>query len=197
MSRRPIANIDEKVLLATIEVAGGTMEANRFSTKDIAARAGCSEFVVYSHFKTKESLIDATNAYSLNAFIALSQETIAKSSSLFEVFLLMLDKAVSHPTAIDFCANYSHVFPRARVPSDYESYRNRMRVLTDLYSRTFPFLKEDQNERMQDLFISHFLREIVISAKTIAHHEIADTPETRLLMARSALLGLSAYSQRA
>ena len=109
----------------------------------------------------------------------------------------MLDHAVNYPTATDFCANYSHIFPRARIPSDYEAYRKRMQVLTDLYARTFPFLKEDRNERMQYLLMSHFLREIVISAKTIAHHEIPDTPETRLLMARSAILGLSAYSQKA
>jgi Bacterial regulatory proteins, tetR family. len=195
MSRRPIENIDEKVLLATIEVAGGTMEVNRFSTKDIAAKAGCSEFVVYSHFKTKEKLIDATNAYSLKVFIDLSKEAIAKSTSLLDVFLQMLDQAVNYPTATDFCANYARIFPRAKIPSDYESYRNRMRVLTDLYSLSFPFLKEDRNERMQYLLMSHFLRELVISAKTIAHHEIVDTPEVRLLMARSAILGLSAYSR--
>jgi AcrR family transcriptional regulator len=193
MSRRPIENIDEKIILATIDVAGGTMEPNRFSTKEVAAKAGCSEFVIYSHFKTKDNLIARTNAYTLKVFCERAELAIAKSPTLVETFLTLLEEAIAYPTVTDFCVNYAHIFPRAKAPSDYEGYKAHMNILCSIFAKAYPFGEADNTDLTRYLLMAHFLRELVVSAKTIIHHEIKDTPAIRLSMARNAVYGLTNY----
>jgi AcrR family transcriptional regulator len=195
MSRRPIEGIDEKIILATIEVAGSTMEANRFSTKEIAAVAGCSEFVIYSHFLSKENLIAKTNSYALRKFTEFAQQAISSSKNIIETFLALLDKAVQMPKATDFIVNYSHIFPRAKLPADYDGYKANMNVLCAIFAKAYPF-GDDNTELTRFLLMTHFMREMAVDAKLIIHHEIKDTPEIRLMMAKNAVFGLSNYGHK-
>jgi len=193
MSRRPIEGIDEKILLATIKVAGSTMEANRFSTKEIAAEAGCSEFVIYSHFLSKENLIAKTNAYVLRKYIEYAEKAVASSHNVLETFLYLLNEAVNMPRVTDFIVNYSHIFPRAKPLADYDGYKANMNVLCGVFAKAYPFGNEN-SELIRFLLMTHFMREMAVDAKLIIHHEIKDTPEIRMLMAKNAIFGLSEYA---
>jgi hypothetical protein len=112
-----------------------------------------------------------------------------------ETFLALLDKAVQMPKATDFIVNYSHIFPRAKLPADYDGYKANMNVLCAIFAKAYPF-GDDNTELTRFLLMTHFMREMAVDAKLIIHHEIKDTPEIRLMMAKNAVFGLSNYGHK-
>ncbi|MCI2111720.1 MAG: TetR/AcrR family transcriptional regulator [Bacilli bacterium] len=195
MSRRPIPNIDEKIIQATIEIAGGTMRVNRFSMREVAERAGCSEFVIFSHFKTKARLIAATNAYSLQDITKRFERAIAKYHDIEDVFVEILDEAVAYPSATEFAVNYAHIFPRTEAVAEYKDFRVRMKGLVKVIVSAFPLKKEYDNDLDSYLMACHLLRECATAGKALIHHEVDNTPEIKRAIARNALYGLSAYKK--
>jgi AcrR family transcriptional regulator len=87
MPRKEIEGAEEKIILATIEVAGvGVRDA--YSTKEIGEKAGLSEFTVFSRFKNKENLMDACNAYVFNAFYQMYLEPLQSTKKIRGVSLM-------------------------------------------------------------------------------------------------------------
>lgn len=193
MSRRPLPHIDEKILAATIEVAGPSLEANRFSTSEIAKKALCSEYVIYSHFKSKEKLIAATSAFLLHHISLSISEEIARSKGLVDLFLKMLVEAERHPAVTGFILNYSHIFPRAKAPADYEGYRDNMKLLANDFAKAYPLKKELDSDLSRFLTLTHLFRELVCSAKSLILKEVPSSDEVRLLMAKNAIAGLACF----
>jgi AcrR family transcriptional regulator len=195
MPRHKIEGIDEKILLATIEVAGSTIVPNRYSTKEIARLCNISEYVIFSHFKTKGNLIAQTTSLILKIYGTTMRRALEKVDNFQDLFLALLDEALRYPHGADFCINYAHIFPRAKMAPDYESFRQDVKeVLDDLYAR-FPLKEEYDNDTYKYLLWSNLTRELVANAKLIIHREVPDTPEIRLAMAQNVSLGLDAYGK--
>lgn len=86
MGRREIAGAENKIILATIAVAGNETRGT-FSTKEIALRAGVSEFTIFSHFHDKETLLDAADRYLYDRFYQNEIALAERYPKDFERFL--------------------------------------------------------------------------------------------------------------
>jgi hypothetical protein len=112
MGRKAILDADQKIVDAAIEVGGTSNAKVLFSTVDIGAKAGVSEFVVFSRFKNKEGLL----------YAALSEATHRRSAELARLVALHLSfeavteglerYLINHPAETMFLINYGESIPK-------------------------------------------------------------------------------------
>ena len=157
MGRHEIEGAEEKILLATIEVAGNETRGT-FSTKEVALRAGVSEFTVFSHFHDKESLLSTVEKRLYDEFyqeeLALSARYPNDAESLFNA---LIDYALSRPSALRFIGNYAPIFPREEELASYEEFMARLKEKK-------PCLPDEdtlKEETFRDCLTLYAIREIV------------------------------------
>jgi len=190
MGRREIEGAEEKILLATIAVAGNETRGT-FSTKEIALRAGLSEFTVFSHFKNKEALIAAADDRLFAWFLKTEDDLYAKYPNDFESFFNgILSAFLSDPSALRFIGNYAPIFPREGELETYEAMEKR------LSGRVSPFLNYLGNETLPEAgktaLTLFALRECVVDALNLLVN-VPDTPEIRHAMAVLFTKGANAF----
>ena len=178
MPRHEIANAQEKVLLATLEVAGGGTRGS-FSTREIAERAGVSEFTVFSRYKTKEALIDACNEYLFQQFFKLNLKIVQEHPNDLEaVFNGIVDGLLSYPLYTRFAGNYALVYPRA---GSLDKYADFVKKFTESWATLNPYLPFTDQKNTYDVFI-YGTQEMIQDALFLISGEVQNTPENRKTM---------------
>jgi AcrR family transcriptional regulator len=178
MPRHEIADAQEKVLLATLEVAGGGIRGS-FSTREIAERAGVSEFTVFSRYKTKEALIDACNDYLFEQFFKLNLKVVQEHTNDLEgIFNGIVDGLLSYPLYTRFAGNYTLAYPRAGSLDKYEVFVKKFTENWALLNPYIPF-KDDKNT--YDVFI-YGVQEMIQDALFMISGEVSNTPANRKTM---------------
>lgn len=180
MGRREIAGAEEKIIAATIEVAGNETRGT-YSTKEIALRAGLSEFTVFSHFKNKEALISAADEHLFSRYLAKEEELYARYPTDFERFFDgMLSSLLSDPSALRFIASYAPIFPREGEIMTYETMIDKR-----LRGKANPFLsylgKGKRSESKDIALLLYCLRESVVDALELLLN-VPDTASIRQAM---------------
>lgn len=177
MGRHEIAGAEEKILLATIEVAGNETRGT-FSTKEVALRAGVSEFTVFSHFHDKETLLLAVEDKLYNEFYEEELRQAERFQSDSEgLFNALIDYFLSRPSILRFVGNYSPIFPREEELGSYEAFMARLeqKKPTVHFSSSFAPTPYDGS------LILYALREIVSDGLYLLSG-ISDTRMTRHAM---------------
>jgi AcrR family transcriptional regulator len=179
MPRKEIEGAEEKIILATIEVAGvGVRDA--YSTKEIGEKAGLSEFTVFSRFKNKENLLHACNDFVFNAFYNLYTATLAQHKQDPEGFFnAMLTGMIGLPSYVRFAASYSLVFPREGDVAEYSAFSDLVETKFEDSNLLFPLA----NRADFTLLVNFALQEMLQDALFIISGELQDTPEIRASMA--------------
>jgi AcrR family transcriptional regulator len=183
--------VDYRILAVALHEAA-THPANRFSTKEIAAKCGISESVIFDHFKTKEGLIAKVDEMISAPFHEAIIESAQKSKDFATFFSRMLDYQVNHPEATAFAVNYCLVFPQFGRRSDFEDFRKNIEGLLDEIAPYFPSIPKEDRFTLW----TRFNRELLSYAQLIIDRKLADTPQNRALMASLLLHGLSPYVQK-
>jgi hypothetical protein len=101
-----MTDLEESLIIATINEGAENTANKRFSTKSIAANCGVSEFTLFSIFKTKENLVAVTNDYALQDFIKASQKAAMFSSNITDYVKKMIYWGFLKPAEMSFLANY-------------------------------------------------------------------------------------------
>lgn len=194
MSRHPLPNVEERILQATFAVAGNS-EPNRFSTQEIAEKAGLSEFVIYDHFKTKENLIAEGRAYIFDEFVDALLAQVERTPDFLPFFNAMLDYALARSDELRFALTYDDLFPRSQLPKDYASYKAKVseRIVAPL-EKKIP-LAEDLELCYQ--VSDHWMREYLLDAELLLNGTIADTPQNRRWMGELIYWGFSFLTKKA
>jgi AcrR family transcriptional regulator len=188
MGRYEIAGAEEKILLATIEVAGNETRGT-FSTKEVALRAGVSEFTVFSHFHDKETLLGAVEAKLYDEFYHEKIRLAALYPSDPEgLFNALIDYYLSRPSALRFIGNYSPIFPREEELASYEAFMARLKKMKP----TLPAEEHLKEGPFVDSLTLYALRETVSDGLYLLSG-VKNTPEIREAMYRLFAQGANAF----
>ena len=118
--------IDNKILDMTIQVAGES-EANRFSTREIAAKLGISEYMIFDHFHDKDNLLNLADERVADYYYASILKWGPQSANFFEFFSHIMDDLLSVSSHGAFAINYCRVFPRYEKASDFSFSRSNVK----------------------------------------------------------------------
>jgi AcrR family transcriptional regulator len=177
MGRHEIAGAEEKILLATIEVAGNETRGT-FSTKEVALRAGVSEFTVFSHFHDKETLLLAVEDKLYNEFYEEELRQAERFQSDSEgLFNALIDYFLARPSILRFVGNYSPIFPREEELGSYEAFMARLEQKKPIVRFSSSFVPTPYDGSL----ILYALREIVSDGLYLLSG-ISDTRPTRHAM---------------
>jgi AcrR family transcriptional regulator len=160
MGRRGIVGAENKIIVATVAVAGQEIRGS-FSTKEVALKAGVSEFTIFSHFHDKESLLEAADQFLFERF-CLEETRLEKLYLPDEEALFngLLDYFLSDVSALRFIGNYSALFPREGEIDSYEAFTKRFEKAKPFHLASLADLSP-KKERIRSFFA---LREIVNDA---------------------------------
>lgn len=157
MGRHEIAGAEEKILLATIEVAGNETRGT-FSTKEVALRSGVSEFTIFSRFHDKETLLSAVEERLYQEFF---EEEIREAEHYQTdgegLFNALIDYFLKRPSTLRFIGNYSPIFPREEELASYEAFMKRLALKKPVVHLANGFNKTPYDGSL----ILYALREIV------------------------------------
>lgn len=192
MSYRCLPHIEEKILRETIRIAGSNV-ANKFSTREIALASGVSEFVIFSHFKSKENLIAEADKIVASEFYDQCKKVAAAHPNDFPGFFdEILTFELGRPKANAFALNYCRVFPQAETPADYSSFKNGvMETLHELFA--FYPLKD---EKKAFFLWCDFVREFAVYSEMFIENRIPDTPKNRSLVCGLVERGLTDFLKK-
>jgi len=170
--------IDLKILEMTIEVAGES-EPNRFSTREIAARLGISEFMVFNHFHDKDNLINLCDEKAASDYYDSVLKWAPLCSDFHDFFSHVMDEHIALRTHDAFAINYCRVFPRYEKASDFAIFKANVELTIRSVIRYFPLAHPE------DAFAlwCFFTREFACDAQLFIDRRLPDTPKIRYLMA--------------
>jgi AcrR family transcriptional regulator len=192
MSYRSLPNIEERILRETIRVSGSNI-ANKFSTREIAAAAGVSEFVIFSHFKSKENLIAQADTIVAGEFYEYCKKIAALHPNDFPVFFdEILTFEIHRPKANAFALNYCRVFPQAETPADYSSFKQGVMETLSLLFPYYPL----KDEKKAFFLWCDFVREFVVYSQMFIEGRLEDTPKNRHLVCTLIERGLSDFLKK-
>jgi AcrR family transcriptional regulator len=186
-----MSEIDEQIILTAIQVAGAS-EANRFSTKEIAARLGISEFMIYDHFHDKDNLLNKCDERCAADYYSSILKWMPLSKSFLEFFNHVMDDHLQRTGFGAFAINYCRVFPRFEKASDFAYFKANVEATIDAVLVYFPLAHRE------DAFAlwCYFTREFTCDGQLLIEKRIADTPKNRALMAELILNGFTPYLTR-
>lgn len=192
MSRKPIENLEDKIIHATISF-GGTNDANRdFSTKDIAKACGVSEFTIYSHFKNKDQLMIAAD-HAVYHKIVGEAKLLANHPIFFHDFVnLFMDWLISHPELTFFALNYGHGVPHV-VPIKDNHKVHQQEIALD--ARVFLNHFDIHDDDVFVLVWAYMLRHLLYFASHLLNFPALDTPKERQRMEEIINHGLESFAE--
>jgi AcrR family transcriptional regulator len=191
MSYRNLGDIDAEIIKTTVRIAAKN-EENRFSTREIANELGISEYVIFSHFESKEKLIAACVAKIGGFFLEEMDNAFNNAKDFYEAFDHLIDYFKKNPCYCSFGINYFRSFPRYEKPYDYEDYQKRMRPTLQSFFKKHP-LKEGVDYFAVSAYI---VREIACYARLLIDKRVNDTPDNRHFMARLIIAGFAPLSPK-
>jgi AcrR family transcriptional regulator len=178
MPRKMIEGADEKIIQATLDVAGNGPRGT-FSTREIARLSGVSEFTVFSRFKNKEAMIDACNDFVFKKLLEIDEKAQQNNPHNPQGFFNeVLGDLLANPSWTHFAGNYSLVFPRQGDLEKYDSFNKIFRTMWLNRGTNVPVTNEE--EAYSSLLFS--IRELLQDALFILSGEIQDTPKNRQTM---------------
>jgi AcrR family transcriptional regulator len=193
MSRKQIPQLEERLVLATIRLGGGNDANVNFSTKAIAQAIGVSEYAIFSHFKTKQDLIESAlekialdEADHLHEFIETKNPSFKQfTDEVIRYFLSNHDRAL-------FLINYSETMPQV-LEDDAAFARRKQRESyhTDLLSHFMDF----PNEEAAFLLSDAYFRRVVLLSHYVLSGLAEDNEEYRRYIASEVIGGLSAFHE--
>jgi AcrR family transcriptional regulator len=110
MGRKPICNVEKKIMEEVLR-ADFKYGIYSLSTKEIASHLKISEPVIFSHFKTKQNLLDRSFEYALakiNLASAIPEPGSVIVPDAEERFLTFFQFALQEPKALVYANNYAH-----------------------------------------------------------------------------------------
>lgn len=177
MSRKPIANLDEKILKAAVEVGGSNRANVDFSTKEIARRVGVSEFTIFQRFKNKDEMISRALLRVSNEVDSYMAHLINDEHLPYATFVCaMADYFIAHPTYTFYLANYSQA--TSRISSDASSFA-RYYAATLKESSLFYRYFDLKDETQAFLIVNALIRRILMDALFVLAGLIPDSPTYR------------------
>jgi AcrR family transcriptional regulator len=179
--------IDKKILDMTIQVAGES-EANRFSTREIAAKLGISEYMIFDHFHDKDNLLNLADERVADYYYASILKWGPQSANFFEFFSHIMDDLLSASSHGAFAINYCRVFPRYEKASDFSFFKEQCQNAIDTVLRFFP-LHHPEDDAFS--LWCYFTREFVCDTQLFIDHHLSDTPKNRYWMAKLIYEGFS------
>jgi AcrR family transcriptional regulator len=192
MARPLIGDADERILEATIQVAGRS-KAGFFSTQEIAEVAGLSEFTVYNRFKNKQTLIERANERATNIFLEAYRSLQNKNPTSEAFFNAYLTALLAHPDCVYFAMNYCLVFPRA---NQGEEYRDFEKILQDFLAENRSFFRPDLNDAQWFTLFCYAVRQLLGSAFLILNGVWADNKANRHMMYLFTYKGLASLPRK-
>lgn len=145
MGRKPIPGIEEKIVLAAIAI-GGSHDSNvAFSTKEIAARVGVSEFTVFDRFVNRQGLIRACLKQITNDFLLEVWPVTKRPETTFETLIKKADSYFfAHPEETIFTCNYSPLALQSRDdPALYETVFLAVKGQVQIFKKYLDFGNDD------------------------------------------------------
>jgi AcrR family transcriptional regulator len=188
MSKPGFEDIDERILEATLEVAG-TTPANRFSTKDIASKLGISEFVIFDHFQTKDNLLNKADEKIAGDYYNAVLGLGPTCHDFYEFFDKIMDFELSVPFHNSFAINYCRVFPRYEKASDFAIFEDGVNAAVGEVFKFFPI--KDMSKAFP--LWCYFTRELICDVQLIIDKHVIDTPEIRHFMAQCIYEGFGPF----
>lgn len=191
MSYRNLGDIDTAILRATIHEAGLNIP-NHFSTQVIAHRCGISEYVIFSHFQTKENLLAKADEMISQDYYEAIHALLVKKVGAKKFFFSLLDFLISHPDNGRFAINYCRVFPQAEKAIDFDLFQqNAMGVVNEIM---MTYQKRLGHQSAFALWCV-FTRELICYAQYFIDQKLPDTPEVRETMYRILFEGIHSYAE--
>jgi AcrR family transcriptional regulator len=187
MGRKTIHNVDEKIM---DEVIRETFKYGiaMISTKDVARRIHISEPVIFSHFKTKQNLIDQTFSY---AWHKMPQEVIFPTS----------EADIRNPEVYDhYIARFNALlhFPKELVYEDayyHSSYYHKdfaEKTMSGIIGNLIPVFAGFQTGRSEEqrrLMVTRYLENIISDLAQIARGVVPKTEENFRIAIGTILFG--------
>lgn len=178
MARHEITDASERILQATLEVAGNGVRGS-FSTLEIAEKAGVSEFTVFSRYKNKDRLLEAANDFCFESYFGLLVKATKRHKGDLEgLFNEIIDALLKAPSLVRFSGTYALIFPRQ---GDIEKYDQFFLKLKERFSSLEPVvpLRDNLNN---GYLICYMVQEVVQDALYIISGEIPDNEASRKTM---------------
>jgi AcrR family transcriptional regulator len=190
MSRKKIENADQSILEETIRL-GGNSEANRsFSTRDIAASCGLSEYAIFSRYKSKDILLAKAGEQVYQKLSAEAIHLADSTNTVHDFFNLYLDWLIENPTLTFFTLNYGHGVPHIAPLADDRT-THREKVINDAASILGKFGIEPTEDYL--LLWSYILRHLIYFAAYVLNDPRTDTKENRYRNEMIMNCGLNAF----
>lgn len=177
MSKRVIEDADKRILRATIKLGGSSNPNKDFSTKDIAAESGVSEFLIFSRYKNKTNLMQEADSYCYT-LVRSGAKTIANNVIRVPDFInAFLDWLLVHPEIVYFTLNYGHGVPHVEeIPlKDEKTYLSKRMEDADYFFNHFKTKGTFAYLVMWD----YLLKTLLYSAGSLLSHEYPDSPDFR------------------
>src|SRR5574344_2248215 len=170
--------IDEKIILTAIAVAGEG-DANRFSTKEIAARLGSSEFMIYDHFHDKDNLLNLCDERVAADYYSSILKWAPVSKDFLTFFNHVMDDHIKRQGYGAFAINCCRVFPRFEKASDFAYFKKNVESTISSVLAYFPLAHEEDAFPLW----CYFTREFTCDGQLLIEKRIEDTPKNRAMMA--------------
>lgn len=190
MARRKLANnINEKILDECMRLAMHHGLAV-VSTRDIARDLGISEPVIFTHFKTKRGLINATYARAFSSFDGIIiLEGVDKSipeEAAYQAVEPQILESLKHKKELSFINQYAaslQYYDYAFVQKVQAHYRS---VLVSLFKSFWP-----HEERLDfDLLANQYIEDLIAALYHIAMGDYPNTERTRRMLQNLILYGV-------
>jgi AcrR family transcriptional regulator len=194
MAYRKLNHIDDKIVKATISLAGTPESRKGFATKDIAERCRVSEYVIFKHFINKQNLMIVADKEVMNAF-ANGAASLQKQGLDFPGFFnRFLDFLLAHKDLTFFALNFGHGIPHAADTPVWENKEYESFLKKNAIAFLDPIL---QDENTPALAWDFFMRNCLYFAGFILFGEWADNPDNRKLMFSLVSRGIRSFTAEA
>jgi AcrR family transcriptional regulator len=192
MSRPSIENIDEIILASTIELGGAKDPSVDFSTRAIASASGCSEFLIFSHFGSKNKLLEKADVF-VHSAVADEMEAIEKTNpSLREYVRSLLDWLIDHPSYTIFALRYGQGLPHPN-PVSYDDHAYD-EVIMRLFSTGYHWFHDSSRDE-RFFFLVYSINQLIFDASYIIYGSHEDTVEHRESLVDEILSGLDSLQK--
>ncbi|MCH3910089.1 MAG: TetR family transcriptional regulator [Bacilli bacterium] len=185
MGRIADPDAEEKIIDATIKIGGSSPANVNFSTKDIAKKAGVSEYLIFSRFGSKINLIHFA---CLRASGLCNAECLRLSKNVndpLEIYSSLLSYLIKHKEQTLFLLNYGEGNTKVGKPGpNYEAFKKDAIKKAKLFTM-FSFGDDDACF----LAYSTFARNVLIDAELVLNGSYKDSNEYRRFCAKLAFRG--------
>ncbi|MCH3908950.1 MAG: TetR/AcrR family transcriptional regulator [Bacilli bacterium] len=188
MSYRNLEDIDQKIILTTIRLAG-LYPPNHFSTREIASECRISEYVIFDHFKSKDNLIAESVKHISEAVKDCLINSVKENPTPEHAFFALIDFYLAHKDFNRFALNYCPAFPQ------YDKNDNFAFFESDSKKTVFPHFSSFKVHEGVSPFATwcFFIREATSFSSLLIEKRLPDNEKTRETMFNIVYHGFKYY----